>query len=55
MREARFMSDMMSMTLDLPTDLFDSFVRHLSVCGVERRNCRLKELRRCCIQWHAVL
>lgn len=46
MREAQFMSDMMSMTHDLPTELFDSFAHHLSVCGVERRNCKLKELRR---------
>ena len=46
MREDQFMADMMSMTGDLPTDLFDSFAHHLSVCGVERRNCKLKELRR---------
>ena len=46
MREDDFMADMTSMTCELPTDLFDGLTRHLSVCGVERRNCKLKELRR---------
>lgn len=46
MKESQFMSNVMSMTLDLPRELFDSFAHHLSVCGVERRSCKLKELRR---------
>ena len=46
MKESQFMSDMMSMTLDLPRELFDSFAHHLSICGVERRSSKLKELRR---------
>lgn len=45
-REDRFTADMMSMTRDLATELFDSFTHHLSVCGVERRNNKLKECRR---------
>lgn len=45
-REEQFMADMMSMTSELPTDLFDHLLQHLSVCGAERRNSRLKELRR---------
>lgn len=46
MREEQFMVDMIAMTADLPTDLFDGLVHHLSVCGVERRSSKLKELRR---------
>jgi hypothetical protein len=46
MKESRFISDVISMTLDLPTELFDSFAHHLSVCGMERRSCKLRELRR---------
>ena len=46
MVEEQFMTDMMSMTSELPSNLFDSLAHHLSVCGVERKNCKLKELRR---------
>ena len=46
MKEEDFMADMMSMTSELPSDLFDGLTHHLSVCGVERKNCKVKELRR---------
>ena len=46
MGEEQFMRDVMSITGELPTDLFDSLAHHLAVCGVERKNCKLMELRR---------
>lgn len=46
MVEEQFMTDMMSMTSELPSSLFDNLAHHLSICGVERKNCKLKELRR---------
>ena len=46
MKEEDFMANMMSMTSDLPSDLFDGLTHHLSVGGVERKNSKMKELRR---------
>lgn len=43
--EGNFVSSIMEVGSELPSDVFDSLAKHLSVCGAERRKKKQREQR----------